>query len=117
VLGRGSALGPDAVVGNGVRIQSMVWITAGVVVGDEVFIGPGVMTMNDNSIGQISSATEYEPPRIERGARIGGGVLITPGTIVGEEAFVASGAVLTGDVPPRAKVRGIPARIYAEVAA
>lgn len=116
VLGRGSALGPGAIVGERVRIQSMVWLTGGVVVEDDVFFGPGVMTMNDDSMGRGPGAAGHEPPVFRRGSRIGGGVLATPGSIVGEEAFVAAGAVLTEEVPAGAKVRGIPARVYGEVA-
>lgn len=115
VLGRGGAIGPGATVGDRVRIQTMVWITGGVVVEDDVFFGPGVMTMNDDSMGRGPGAAGHRPPVFRRGARIGGGVLATPGTVVGEESFVAAGAVLTGDVPARAKVRGIPARLYGEV--
>lgn len=115
VLGRGSALGPNARLGEDVRVQTMVWITGGVVVEDDVFFGPGVMTMNDDSMGRGPGIAGHEPPVIRRGARIGGGVLITPGVTVGEEAFVAAGAVLTADVAPGAKVRGLPARVYGEV--
>lgn len=115
VLGRGGAIGPGGQVGADVRFQTMVWITAGVVVEDGAFFGPGVMTMNDDSMGRGGSSVGHQPPVIRRGARIGGGVLITPGVTVGEEAFVAAGAVLTDDVPPRARMRGIPARLYGEV--
>ncbi|MBI5310113.1 MAG: N-acetyltransferase [Actinobacteria bacterium] len=115
VLGRGSALGNDAVIGERVRVQSMVWITGGVVVEDDVFLGPGVMTMNDDAIGRVTDSSTQEPPVFRRGCRIGGGVLVTPGVTVGEEAFVAAGAVLTADVNPRARVRGVPARVYGRV--
>lgn len=114
VLGRGSAVGPGATIGENVRIQTMVWITAGVTVEDDVFFGPGVMTMNDDSMGRGPGRDGHEPPVFRRGARIGGGVLATPGSVVGEESFVAAGAVLTSEVPPHAKVRGIPARVYGE---
>jgi acetyltransferase-like isoleucine patch superfamily enzyme len=115
VLGRGSAVSNDAVVGKDVRIQSMVWITGGVIVEDEVFFGPGVMTMNDDSMGRGAGRSEHEPPIFRRACRIGGGVLVTPGVTVGEEAFVAAGAVLTADVPARSRVRGVPGRVYGEV--
>jgi acetyltransferase-like isoleucine patch superfamily enzyme len=115
VVGRGSAVSSDATVGANVRIQSMVWITTGVIVEDGVFFGPGVMTMNDDSMGRGAGRSEHQPPIFRRGCRIGGGVLITPGVTVGEEAFVAAGAVLTADVPPGARVRGLPARVYGDV--
>jgi acetyltransferase-like isoleucine patch superfamily enzyme len=46
---------------------------------------------------------------------VGGGTVLTPGVEVGEEAFVAAGAVVTKDVPPRAVVMGVPARIVREI--
>ena len=52
---------------------------------------------------------------LRRACRIGGGAVLTPGVEVGEEAFVAAGAVVTRDVPPRAVVMGVPARVVREV--
>ena len=52
---------------------------------------------------------------LRRACRIGGGVVLTPGVTVGEEAFVAAGAVVTRDVPARAVVMGVPAKVVREV--
>jgi acetyltransferase-like isoleucine patch superfamily enzyme len=52
---------------------------------------------------------------LRRACRVGGGVVLAPGVEVGEEAFVAAGAVVVEDVPPRAVVRGVPARPFREV--
>jgi UDP-2-acetamido-3-amino-2,3-dideoxy-glucuronate N-acetyltransferase len=111
LLGRGSALGSDAVVGARVRIQTNVWLTSGTVVEDDVFVGPGVVTTNDDEMEQGAPAEALRPPVLRRGCRVGGGVVLTPGVEVGEEAFVAAGAVVTRDVPPRAVVMGVPARV------
>jgi acetyltransferase-like isoleucine patch superfamily enzyme len=116
VVGRGSAIGPDSKIGKRVSIQTMVWLTTGTVVEDDVFIGPGLMTMNDNSMARCDPArSPLAAPVFRRACRVGGGVLVTPGVVVGEEAFVASGAVITSDVPPREKVRGVPARGFGQV--
>jgi acetyltransferase-like isoleucine patch superfamily enzyme len=53
---------------------------------------------------------------LRRACRIGGAAVLVPGVEVGEEAFVAAGAVVTRDVPPRAFVVGVPARVAREVA-
>ena len=111
LLGRGSALGAAAVVGARVRIQTNVWLTSGTVVEDDVFVGPGVVTTNDDEMEPGRPADELRPPVLRRGCKVGGGVVLTPGVEVGEEAFVAAGAVVTRDVPPGAIVMGVPARV------
>ena len=55
------------------------------------------------------------PRSLRRACRVGGGAVLTPGVEIGEEAFVAAGAVVTRDVPPRAVVMGVPARVVREV--
>jgi len=109
VLGRGSALGSDACVGARVRIQTNVWLTSHTIVEDDVFVGPGVLTTNDDEMGRGRPASELEAPVLRRGCKIGGGAILTPGVEIGEEAFVAAGAVVTKDVPPRTLVLGVPA--------
>ena len=54
-------------------------------------------------------------PTLRRACRVGGGVVLCPGVELGEEAFVAAGAVVTRDVPARAVVMGVPARVVREV--
>jgi acetyltransferase-like isoleucine patch superfamily enzyme len=52
---------------------------------------------------------------LRRACRIGGGAVLTPGVEIGEEAFLAAGALVTRDVPARAVVMGVPARVVREV--
>jgi len=100
-------------IGNFVSMQSGCYLTRGVVVEDEVFLGPRVVTMNDKRISHRRPNLVFTPqaPRIMRAARVGGGALLLPGVVIGENALVAAGAVVTRDVPPRAIVSGNPARI------
>jgi acetyltransferase-like isoleucine patch superfamily enzyme len=111
VIGRGSAVGPAARIGAGVRTQTNVWLTAWTIVEDDVFVGPGVVTMNDDTMARLPRGAPLNAPVLGRACRIGGGVLLTPGVRVGPEAFVAAGAVVTRDVPARAVVMGVPARV------
>lgn len=115
VVGRGSAVDNDVTVGARVRIQTGVYLTAFSVVEDDVFLGPCAMTTNDDAMGRVARGTSLRGATLRRACRIGGGAVLTPGVEVGEEAFVAAGAVVTRDVPPRAVVMGVPARVVREV--
>ena len=110
VIGRGSAIGTATTIGARVRIQTSAWLTSWSVVEDDVFVGPGVMTMNDQTMARLPPGATLRGPVLRRACRVGGGVLLTPGVEIGEEAFVAAGAVVTADVPARARVMGVPAR-------
>jgi acetyltransferase-like isoleucine patch superfamily enzyme len=115
VLGRGSTLDFDAVVGARVSVQTLVYITAGTIVEDDVFIGPGVVMTNDDTMSRHGPETPLRGATLRRGCRVGGGVVLTPGVVIGEEAFIAAGAVVVRDVPARAVVMGAPARVVREV--
>jgi acetyltransferase-like isoleucine patch superfamily enzyme len=115
VVGRGSTVDFDTVVGARVSIQTLVYLTARGLVEDDVFIGPGVTTTNDDTMGRHPRGEPLRGPILRRACRLGGGCVLTPGVEIGEEAFVAAGAVVTRDVPARAVVMGVPARVVREV--
>ena len=114
VIGRGSAVDNDVAIGERVRVQSNCYLTAGTVVEDEVFIGPGTITTNDDTMGRRDPGP-LDPPVLRRACRVGGGAVICPGVEIGAEAFVGAGAVVTEDVGARAVVVGVPARKIREV--
>jgi UDP-2-acetamido-3-amino-2,3-dideoxy-glucuronate N-acetyltransferase len=115
VVGRGSAIDNDVTIGARVRIQTNVYVTAHSRVEDDVFLGPCAMTTNDDAMGRCAPGTPLKGAVLRRACRIGGGAVLVPGVEVGEEALVAAGAVVTHDVPPRAVVMGVPARVVREV--
>ncbi|HVR05566.1 MAG TPA: DapH/DapD/GlmU-related protein [Solirubrobacteraceae bacterium] len=117
VIGRGSVVDNDVRVGERVKVQTGVYLTAFTVVEDDVFVGPGASTTNDDTMARHDERTPLRGATLRRACRIGGSAVLTPGVEIGEEAFVAAGAVVTRDVPPRGVVMGVPARAVREVPA
>ncbi len=115
VIGRGSVVDNDVLIGSRVSVQTGVYLTAFTVIEDDVFVGPGATTTNDDTMSRHVPQMELRGALLRRACRIGGGVVLTPGIEVGEEAFVAAGAVVTRDVPARAVVMGVPGRVVREV--
>lgn len=109
------SIDPEVSIGDRVSIQARCYLTRGTVVEDDVFIGPGVTTTNDNTMGRHLPGDALRGAALRRACRIGGGVVICPGVEIGAEAFVAAGAVVTKNVTPRAVVAGVPARFVRRV--
>jgi UDP-2-acetamido-3-amino-2,3-dideoxy-glucuronate N-acetyltransferase len=100
------------IIGNNVKIQNNVSLYTGVVVEDDVFLGPScVLTNVTNPRSQVNRRGLYERTVIRRGASVGANATIVCGVTIGRYAFVAAGAVVTRDVPDYALVRGNPARL------
>jgi acetyltransferase-like isoleucine patch superfamily enzyme len=115
VIGRGSVVDNDVVVGERVKVQTNVYLTAFTVIEDDVFVGPGATTTNDNTMARHGKEMPLRGATLRRACRVGGGTVLVPGVEIGEEAFVAAGAVVTKDVPARAVAIGVPARVVREV--
>jgi acetyltransferase-like isoleucine patch superfamily enzyme len=115
VVGRGSVVDNDVLIGARVRVQTNVYLTAFSVVEDDAFVGPCAMTTNDDTMARHDSDYALRGATLRRACRVGGAAVLTPGVEIGEEAFVAAGALVTRDVPPRAVVMGVPARVVREV--
>jgi UDP-2-acetamido-3-amino-2,3-dideoxy-glucuronate N-acetyltransferase len=110
-LGQGCFVAAGARVGDGVRVQNNVSLYDGVVIEDEVFIGPcAVFTNVTNPRAAVSRRAEYQRTVVRRGATIGANATVMPGRTLGRCCFVAAGAVVVHDVPDFALVMGVPAR-------
>ena len=99
-LGQGCFVAAGARVGDGVRVQNNVSLYDGVVIEDEVFIGPcAVFTNVTNPRAAVSRRAEYQRTVVRRGATIGANATVMPGRTLGRCCFVAAGAVVVHDVP------------------
>ena len=116
VVGRAASIENDVRLGARVKLQTAAYITAWSVVEDDVFVAPGVLLTNDPTAGRRGADQELRGAILRRACRLGGGAVLLPGVEVGEEAFVGAGAVVTRDVPARALVMGVPARVMRELA-
>jgi acetyltransferase-like isoleucine patch superfamily enzyme len=130
-VGERTAIGPFVEIQRGVtigdrcKIQSHSFLCEGVQIGDEVFVGHGVIFVNDkyprattaDGDPQTSSDWPMLHTVVERGAAIGSGAVVLGGVEIGEDALVGAGAVVTRDVAPGEVVVGNPARALARTAA
>jgi acetyltransferase-like isoleucine patch superfamily enzyme len=124
-IGDGTRIGPfvevqkNATIGKRCKIQSHTFICEGVVIEDEVFVGHGVVFINDRypmattDTGLLQADADWTVigTRVERRASIGSNATILCGVTVGEGAIVGAGSVVVRDVPAGAIVAGNPARV------
>lgn len=108
-----------AIIGARCKIQSHAFVCDGVEIHDEVFVGHGVLFINDklpratNAQGRLQTVEDWTllGTVVERGVSLGSGAVILGGVRIGEEALIGAGAVVTHDVPSGAVVIGSPARV------
>lgn len=108
-----------AVIGSRCKISSHTFVPEGVEIDDEVFVGHGVMFVNDmhprstNDSGTLETREDWNGrfviTKVCRRASIGSGATILGGITIGEGAVVGAGAVVTKDVAPGSTVVGNPA--------
>ncbi len=123
-IGDDTRIGPFVEIQRGVRIgarckvQSHTFVCEGVTVEDEVFVGHGVLFVNDKyprattTAGDLQAGEDWQllETVVERGASLGSGAVVLGGVRVGAGAIVGAGAVVTRDVLAGSVVAGSPAR-------
>ena len=105
-------------VGKRCKVSSHAFICEGVTIEDDVFVGHGVMFINDlypqaTTNGKLQTEADWQvvPTRVKRGASVGSGAVILAGITIGEGALIGAGAVVTRDVPDHQIAKGVPARL------
>lgn len=110
-IGQNVFIASDVRIGNNVKIQNNASLYTGVVVEDDVFLGPSMVFTNViNPRSHINRKDEYKTTLVQKGASIGANATILCGITLGRYCFVGAGAVVTRDVPNHALVYGSPAR-------
>ena len=109
----------NATVGRRCKISSHTFICEGVTIEDHVFVGHGVVFINDSyprattPDGSLQTEADWkvEQTLVKAGASIGSGATILANVTIGERAIIGAGAVVTRDIPPDSIVAGNPARV------
>ncbi len=109
----------DARIGKRCKVSSHSFICSGVVIEDEVFVGHGVLFINDRhpratgpeGLPLTEDDWRLEPTIVRQGASIGTGAIIMCGVEIGESATIGAGAVVVHNVPANAIATGLPARV------
>ncbi len=110
-------------IGTNCKISSHTFICEGVTIEDQVFVGHGVIFINDlypratTATGRLQSGDDWTcvPTTVRRGASLGSGSTILAGIIIGENAIVGAGSVVTRHVPANTIVAGNPAQVLRRV--
>jgi len=105
-------------VGRYCKVSSHSFLCEGVTLEDKVFVGHGVMFINDlyprsSSGDRLQTEEDWKvvPTVVKEGASLGSGAIILCGVTIGKDAMIGAGAVVTSDVPDSAVVKGIPGRV------
>ncbi len=118
-LSDGVKIGPfveiqsDVRIGKNTTVSSHSFICSGVEIGEDTFVGHGVMFINDLFDSPSIKDWQLKKTHVGSGVRIGSNSTILPVTI-GDNSIIGAGSVVTKDVPPNSIVYGNPARIKAK---
>ena len=115
VMGAGTEVHYNSRIGKRARIYGSSIVAGNSVIEEDVFFGPHVVMIQDNTLGRKGYSKDWVGATVKRGAGIGGNATLLYNIIIGEDSIVAAGSVVTKDVPSRKVAMGSPARIVKDV--
>lgn len=101
---------PAARVGQGIMFDH----ATGIVIGETAVVEDCVSIMQSVTLGGTGKEAGDRHPKVRKGVLIGAGAKILGNIEIGECAKIGAGSVVLKDVPARAIVAGVPAKIIGE---
>lgn len=111
-LGQNVFIASGVKIGNNVKIQNNVSVYTGVILEDDVFLGPSMVFTNViNPRSHVNRRDQYQQTLVKHGVTIGANATIVCGITLGAYSFIGAGAVVTSDVPAYGLVYGVPGQL------
>lgn len=115
IISKDTYIDTQVKIGDNCKIQNSVSIYHGVMIENDVFVGPNACFTNDRVPRAFDPNWKITPTLIKNGASIGANATIICGITIGEYAMIAAGSVVTKDVEPYSLVMGNPAKHYSYI--
>ena len=116
VIGQNVMIGPNVIIGNNCKIQNNVSLYEGVIIEDDVFLGPScVFTNVIKPRSYIDQKNNFQKTILKKRTTIGANATIICGITLEENCFVGAGAVVTKNTKKNGLYYGNPAKYKGDI--